>query len=77
MLCTAKRRDNAGAASTLTLTSLTRPAYSFASRSSAGLTMRHGPHHGAQRSTRTGIDAASTISPKSSSPASTTHGNGE
>src|SRR5258708_8443224 len=43
---------------------------------SAGLTMRHGPHHGAQRSISAGTDARSATSAKSSSLASTIHGSG-
>src|SRR5260370_1701368 len=38
--------------------------------------MRHGPHHGAQRSISAGTDARSATSAKSSSPASTIHGSG-
>ena len=63
-----------GALSTLTLTSLSLPGASAASCSSAGLTVRHGPHHGAQKSTSTGTDAPCTRSAKFASPASTTHG---
>ena len=43
---------------------------------SAGLTIRHGPHHGAHMSTTTGTDAASATSAKVSSPASTIQGSG-
>jgi hypothetical protein len=50
-----------------------RPASSTASRSTAGDTMRHGPHHGAQKSTSTGIDAR-TASSNVAAVASTTHG---
>src|SRR4029079_6249913 len=47
-----------------------------ASFSSTGLTIRHGPHHGAHRSTRTGSVASSATAAKSSSVASTIHGSG-
>ena len=46
-------RATCGLSSTLTLTTLTLPAYLSARRSSTGATMRHGPHQGAQRSTST------------------------
>src|SRR4051794_4216395 len=52
--CTSKRCDTWGASSALTLTSLMLPAFSVASCSSTGLTIRQGPHHGAQISTSTG-----------------------
>src|SRR5262245_34545086 len=73
---TAKRSDSFGASSTLTLTSLTSPARSVATCSSAGLTIRHGPHQGAHRSTSTGTAACSATSAKVSSPASAIHGSG-
>jgi hypothetical protein len=57
MACTPKRCWILGELSTLTFTSFTRPASSAATCTSAGLTMRHGPHHGAHRSTMTGTDA--------------------
>jgi hypothetical protein len=71
---TAKRWDSTGAASTSTLTNFSCPACSWASCSSAGLTIRHGPHQLAHRSTRTGIDEFSAISANVSSRASTIHG---
>src|ERR687888_575749 len=46
-----------GASSTLSLTTFRWPALACARRSIAGETMRHGPHHGAQKSTTTGTDA--------------------
>ena len=49
MAWTPNRSETCGEVSTLTLTSLTLPARSRASCSSAGLTMRQGPHQ-AQRS---------------------------
>jgi hypothetical protein len=55
---------------------LGRPGASAASLSSAGLTIRHGPHQGAQKSAITGTDADSARSAKVASPASTTHGSG-
>src|SRR6266540_2917829 len=73
---TSKRCEIAGASSTLTLTSFSSPARSVAIRSSAGLTARHGPHHGAHRSTSTAGAAFSATSVKSRSPASTIHGSG-
>jgi hypothetical protein len=42
-------------------------------RSTAGETMRHGAHHGAQKSTKTGTEATISLS-KLSASASTTHG---
>src|SRR5262245_11342935 len=48
-----------GFASTSTLATLARPAYSPASCSSTGATIRHGPHHDAQKSTRTSPPACS------------------
>jgi len=41
--------------STFTLTKLTLPEYSLAISSTIGDTALHGPHHGAQKSTKTGI----------------------
>ena len=41
--------------STFTLTKLTLPEYSLAISSTIGATALHGPHHGAQKSTKTGI----------------------
>jgi hypothetical protein len=70
------RCEICGEVSTFTLTSLTWPARSRASCSSAGLTMRHGPHQGAHKSTMTGILAASATSPKVVSSASAIHGSG-
>src|SRR5690606_681897 len=43
-----------GLSSELTLTSFTRPANSAATFSMIGPSVRHGPHHGAQKSTTTG-----------------------
>lgn len=75
MLWTSNRRERPGAWSTFTFTSLIRLANWRANASSAGLTMRHGPHHGAHRSTTTGIVAFSTTSWNSLSAASTIQGN--
>ncbi len=50
------------------------PAFTLTSCSSAGLTMRQGPHQGARKSTTTGILAASATSPKVASSASAIHG---
>src|SRR6188472_3824208 len=62
-----------GASSTLSLTTLTWPALDCARRSIAGETMRHGPHHGAQKSTTTGTDAFVSVANDSRS-ASTSQG---
>jgi NADP-dependent 3-hydroxy acid dehydrogenase YdfG len=70
---TAKRAETPGAWSTLTLTTLSRPARSSAACSTPGATVRHGPHPGAHRSTSTGRRVR-IASAKSASPASTTHG---
>src|SRR5689334_8251112 len=43
-----------------TLATVTRPLYSAAISSSAGAIILHGPHHSAQKSTRTGSFASST-----------------
>ena len=69
--------DPCGDSSTLTFTSLTLPACDLASCSNAGLTIRHGPHHGAHRSTSTGSAAHSTTVAKLASSASAIHGSGE
>jgi len=41
--------------STFTLTKSTLPLYSFESYSTTGDTVLHGPHHSAQKSTKTGF----------------------
>src|SRR6185369_15755294 len=46
--------------STSTLTTFILPAYSTASWSMVGAMTLHGPHHAAQKSTRTGTDDLST-----------------
>ena len=46
MLRASKRAESARFSSTLTLMTLSRPAWSLASSSRIGLTKRHGPHHG-------------------------------
>jgi hypothetical protein len=50
--------------STFTFTTLALPSYSLATSSSTGPTIRHGPHHGAQKSTRTGTSLLTTSSSK-------------
>jgi hypothetical protein len=60
----------------LTLTSLIWPGFSPASWASAGETIRHGPHQGAQKSTSTGTAACSTTSANVASPASVIQGSG-
>src|SRR5438045_9314948 len=73
MLWASNAAASLGFSSTLTLTTLSRPAYSRARSARIGLTKRHGPHHGAQRSTTTaGAAFASTSNVESV--ASTTHG---
>ena len=49
-----------GFSSTFTLATISLPSYSSASSSSAGPIILHGPHHSAQKSTRTGTVASST-----------------
>src|ERR671910_2696386 len=49
-----------GFASTSSLRTSTTPAYLAASFSISGATMRHGPHHSAQKSTITGFSLWST-----------------
>ena len=44
-----------------------RPLYSSASPSTAGAIIRQGPHHSAQKSTRTGLSEFSTVFSKSPS----------
>src|SRR5437868_1324020 len=51
--------------STLTLRTLTRPAYSLASASTCGAIILQGPHQTAQKSTRTGRFDFSTCSSNS------------
>src|ERR1700736_441035 len=46
----------------LSLTTFKWPACSRPTRSTSGDTMRHGPHHGAQKSTSTGTEAFSSSS---------------
>jgi len=76
MPCTANRSATPGASSTSTFTSFSSPARSRASCSSAGLTIRHGPHHGAHRSTSTGTFERSATSSKVTSSASAIQGSG-
>src|SRR3954465_8226525 len=47
----------AGLSSTFSLTTSTLPACSAAMSSRIGVSMRHGPHHSAQKSTMTGLSA--------------------
>src|SRR5205807_9565925 len=60
--------------SVLTLTTLSRPRRSRPICSTAGETIRHGPHQGAQKSTSTGSGESSTTPLKSASPASVSQG---
>src|SRR4051812_40080673 len=64
-----------GASSVLSFTTFRRPAMLRATRSTIGETIRHGPHHGAQKSTRTGTAAWIAASNVSRS-ASAIHGSG-
>src|SRR4051812_19636651 len=56
--------DTFGFSSTLTLPTVTLPAYSVASASTVGPSRLHGPHHSAQKSTSTGAPDFSTLSSK-------------
>ena len=76
ILCTEKRRAIPVASSTFTFTSFNCPARSSASFSRAGLMTRHGPHHGAHRSTRTRTLELSTTWANRPSSASVSHGSG-
>src|SRR5262245_42793326 len=49
-----KRSPSSGSASVLTFTTTYRPALLAATLISSGATRRHGPHHGAQKSTTIG-----------------------
>src|SRR5687768_4507491 len=51
-----------GLSSVFSLRNSTLPSYSSASSSTIGATMRQGPHHGAQKSTSTGLSAWRTSS---------------
>jgi len=76
MLIAWKREASCGFSSTLTLTTLSEPARSPASCSRTGSTIRQGPHHGAQKSTRTGTLACVSAA-KLDSLAGTIHGSGD
>src|SRR5688500_5950103 len=54
--------DNTGLASTSTFTTWMVPSYFSASFSISGATIRHGPHHAAQKSTTTGLSLPRTSS---------------
>ena len=54
MPCTRKAWETCGFSSTLTLASTTLPPVSSTTFSMMGPSVRHGPHHGAHRSTTTG-----------------------
>src|SRR4029079_9911833 len=60
MDCTPKAAAMPGSASTSSLPTLMRPAYSPASSSTMGLTMRQGPHQAAHMSSRTGTSDSAT-----------------
>src|SRR2546428_14168668 len=63
-----------GSRSVLTLTAFNLPASSLDKRSTAGATIRHGPHQGAQKSMSTGIGLFSTTALKSDPPLSVSQG---
>src|SRR4051794_17146363 len=73
MLRALNSRESRGFSSTLTFTTFKRPVYSAASCSRMGETKRHGPHHGAHRSTTTETEAFDSTG-KVASVASTTQG---
>ena len=52
----------AASSSVLSFTTLILPACSVAISSTIGPTARHGPHHSAQKSTRTGVDQIGKLS---------------
>src|SRR5436309_13288601 len=60
MLTTPNLVATSGLSSTLSLPTLTLPAYCSASLSMVGPRARHGPHQGAQKSTTTGVSLCST-----------------
>src|SRR5207302_578814 len=66
---TSKRSERIWLSSVLTLTTLSRPRRSRPICSTAGETIRHGPHQGAQKSTSTGSAESSTTPLNSASPA--------
>ena len=76
MLMASYLRATPGESSTFTLVTFKRPGFFAAIRSTAGETIRHGPHHGAHRSTSTGVVARSTTASKVESVASVSHGRG-
>src|SRR5204862_5468135 len=55
-----KRSPSSDSASVFTLMTMKRPALDAATLAISGATMRHGPHHGAQKSTTTGRPAPRT-----------------
>ena len=61
MLRAPKRDAVAGFSSTLSFPTRTLPAYSPASWSTIGPTVRQGPHHGAHMSSSTGTGEAVTV----------------
>src|SRR4029079_3457953 len=66
---TPKALDSSGFSSELTFTSLTRPAYWAVTFSSTGVSARHGPHQGAQKSTSTRCSREASITSRSKSSA--------
>src|SRR6476620_3208657 len=74
------RSPSSGSASVLTFTTISRPPLDAATFAISGATIRHGPHHGAQKSTTTGCPAlrirASNVSTLGTSIGSAGAGNG-
>src|SRR5690606_32796391 len=62
MLRIPKRALSSRSASVLTFTKRTLPLRSSATSSKIGAKLRHGPHHGAQKSTTTGRSSFSSLS---------------
>ena len=60
--CTPKRAASSGCASVSTLRTIAFPAISWAVRATSGAAARQGPHHPAQKSTKTGTVAVFTTS---------------
>src|SRR5262249_8351307 len=66
------RSPSSGTASVLTFTTRSRPALEAATRTSSGATIRHGLHHGAQKSTTTGWVASPTSASKATASGTST-----
>src|SRR5882672_1538836 len=77
MLRTPNRLPRSGCSSVLIFTTFTLPARSLATFSTAGATIRHGPHQGAQNSASTGRGLGSPLAWKSALVSAASHGSGE